>query len=225
MDSLEYHQLELAIASNPNDPRRVLPTIEARHRRVLDVGCGAGQTLLASNLGKTVLAVGVDVDHAALAYGLEQGTNIKFVRARGEVLPFFNDSFDLVICRVALPYMRVDEALSEMSRVLSEGGELWLVLHPFRMTAKELSASLRRLNFKAIFYRLWVLGNGFALHVLGKQSRWPFQRYESWQSVGHIRSTLAKVGFSEVCVSRGDHFVVTARKGQVNRSRINRGTN
>lgn len=214
MDSLEYHRLELEIATNPHDPRRVLPKVETRHRRILDVGCGAGQTLLASNLGPTVLPVGVDVDHAALAYGLKQGSHLKFVRARGEALPFFNDSFDLVICRVALPYMRVDQALSEMSRVLSEGGELWLVLHPLSMTAKELSMSLRGLNLKAIIYRLWVLGNGFALHVLGKQSRWPFQRYESWQSVARMRTTLVKVGFGEICVNRGDHFVVTARKGQ-----------
>ena len=69
--------------------------------------------------------------------------------------------------------MHVDRALGEMFRVMDEQGELWLVLHPFSMTARELLASLRQLNLKATIYRLWVLGNGLSLHLLGMQWRWP----------------------------------------------------
>src|SRR5215212_5711249 len=140
-DALAYHQLELSIANNPQDPRRILPNVSSQHRRVLDIGYGAGQTLLASNLPKTVFAVGVDLDHSALVYGRQQSTDIRFVCAEGEALPFPENSFDLVICRVALPYMHVSRAITEMSRVLTAEGELWLVLHPFSMTAKELSES------------------------------------------------------------------------------------
>ena len=68
-DSSNYHRLELSIATDPNDSRRVMPRVESRHRRILDIGCGAGQTLIGSNLSDNVMAVGVDVDHAALALG------------------------------------------------------------------------------------------------------------------------------------------------------------
>lgn len=214
--TLEYHRLEFSIATNPDDPRRILPDVSACHRRILDVGCGAGQTLVASNLSETVFAAGVDLDHSALVYGRQQAPNINFVRAEGEALPFTNNSFDLVICRVALPYMDVGRAVCEMFRVLDEQGELWLVLHPFSMTATELLHSLRQLNSKATIYRLWVLGNGLSLHFFGKQWRWPLnpKRYESWQTATRIKRILVTTGFGDVSVNRGDHFVITARKVQ-----------
>src|SRR5215467_15696852 len=140
--TLDYHRLEFSIAVNPDDPRRILPDVSARHRRILDVGCGAGQTLIASNLHEAVFAVGIDLDHSALVYGRQQTTNVHFIQSKGEALPFANDSFDLVICRVALPYMHVDRALHEMFRVLDEQGELWLVLHSLSMTARELLDNL-----------------------------------------------------------------------------------
>ena len=215
-DSLDYHRLEFSIAINPNDPRRVLPGVAKHHRRILDVGCGAGQTLLASNLREVVFAVGVDLDHSALVYGRQQNRNIAFVRSKGEALPFANNSFDLVICRVALPYMRVDQALGEMFRVLDEQGEIWLVLHPLSMTARELLDSFRQLNLNAMIYRLWVLGNGLSLHLLGKQWLWPLQpkRYESWQTSARTKRTLLLVGFENVNVNQGAHFVVTAQKSK-----------
>jgi len=213
-DTLDYHRLEFSIAVNPDDPRRILPDVSARHRRILDVGCGAGQTLIASNLHEAVFAVGIDLDHSALVYGRQQTTNVHFIQSKGEALPFANDSFDLVICRVALPYMHVDRALHEMFRVLDEQGELWLVLHSLSMTARELLDNLRQLNPKATIYRLWVLGNGLSLHLFGKQWRWPLhpKRYESWQTAARTKRILLSIGFENVGVNRGDHFVVTARK-------------
>lgn len=52
-----YHVLELQIASNPADVRRVVPAIKREHERLLDVGCGAGQKLIASTLGANVTAI------------------------------------------------------------------------------------------------------------------------------------------------------------------------
>lgn len=213
-NTLNYHRLELSIATNPDDPRRILPDVSARHRRILDVGCGAGQTLIASKLSETVFAVGVDLDSAALALGQQQSSELIFVCAQGEALPFATNSFDLVICRVALPYMQVKLALSEMARVLDKGGELWLVLHPFSMTARELSENLKRFQLKAAVYRFWVLLNGFSLHVFDRQWGWLLHsgRYESWQTVGRTKQTLLNLDFEDIRSHRGNHFVVTARK-------------
>ena len=210
----DYHRLELSIASDPNDSRRVMPVVEARHRRILDIGCGAGQTLIGSKLDPGVLAVGIDLDHAALALGKQFSPSIQFVEGRGETLPFENETFDLVICRVALPYMHIARALSEFSRVMDAGGDLWLVLHPFSMTAKELRTNLIHLQVKASIYRMWVLMNGLALNSVGKQWHWPgnSNRYETWQASTGITRALTAAGFGKIRIDREKHFVVTATK-------------
>ena len=144
MDIGAYHVLELQIASDPVDRRRCMPAIRSEHRRILDVGCGAGQTLIASRLDAEVTAVGIDCDERALLLGRQLNPGIRLIRARGESLPLASGFFDLAISRVALPYMRTDAALAEMARVLRAGGDLWIVLHPFSMVWDELKASLAR---------------------------------------------------------------------------------
>lgn len=210
----EYHRLELSIATDPADKRRIMPQVEARHRRILDVGCGAGQTLIGSNLAEEVFAVGLDSDHSALALGKEFTSAVNFVLGRGESLPFKNESFDLVLCRVALPYMHVATALSEMARVTAAGGNLWLVLHPLGMTVKELGTNLTHLQLKATLYRLWVLINGLTLNTVGMQMHWPgnSSRYETWQTGGGMKRALVAAGFEQIRITRERHFVVTASK-------------
>lgn len=213
-DTSDYHRLELSIATDPDDPRRVVPLLEKRHRRILDIGCGAGQTLIGSNLPADVLAVGLDVDHSALALGKQINAPIHFVSGRGEALPFASESFDLVTCRVSLPYMHVSGALSEMARVTAVGGNLWLVLHPFSMTAKELGTNLAHFQVKASLYRFWVLMNGLALNTVGRQWHWPGNpnRYESWQTNSGITRALLAAGFDQIRIVRENHFVVTATR-------------
>ena len=218
VDTSEYHRLELAIASDPGDSRRVLPRVESRHRRILDVGCGAGQTLIGSSLATGVLAVGVDTDEAAVGLGKELTSAVRFVVGEGESLPFVDGSFDLVICRVALPYMQIKRALAEMSRVTAAGGDLWLVLHPFSMTLGELGSHLAQFQLKSAIYRTWVLLNGLSLHFVGRQWRWPANHggYETWQTSKAISRALTAAGFDHLQITRNNHFVVTATK----RSRI-----
>jgi SAM-dependent methyltransferase len=214
MSSDDYHLLELSIANTPGDPRCVMPTIRTGQRRILDVGCGAGQTLIASNLAQDVSAVGVDVDSVALTLGRSLSKGIHFARARGEALPFARDNFDLVISRVALPYMNVPVALAEMARVLKAGGELWLVLHPLSAVMSALASNVSRLKLKGAIYQLYVLANGLALHLLSKQFDFPLKggRCESFQTVRGIRRALQAAGFEGVEIRRDNFFVVTARK-------------
>ena len=214
MTSDNYHLQELSIAKSPGDPRRVMPTIRPEHRCILDVGCGAGQTLIASELAPGVTAVGVDVDSAALSLGRALGAGIRFARARGEALPFESESFDLVISRVALPYMNIPQALDEMRRVLKTGGDLWVVLHPLSLVMGRLAADLLRLKLKGVIYQLYVLTNGLALHLLGKQFNFPVTGggCESFQTVGGIRRVLRHTGFEGVEIRRSNFFVVTAKK-------------
>src|SRR3954452_15198821 len=63
----EYDESELEIALNPNHPRHILPPALPSSFKVLDVGCGAGQTLLAAYPDRQT--VGVDVSREALKAG------------------------------------------------------------------------------------------------------------------------------------------------------------
>jgi SAM-dependent methyltransferase len=212
------HLVELEIARTPGDPRRVMPAVPPACRRVLDVGCGAGQTLIASDLGAGVTAAGVDVDFAALSLGRRLTGRVGFVCALGETLPFRDGSFDLVLSRVALPYMHVPRALAEFRRVLAPGGRLWLVLHPASGVLRDLGRAVRAGRAKAALDRLYVLGNGLALHCFGTVFRSPFTpgRCESFQTRRAMRRALG-AGFDGTEIDNGPFLVATARKAETTR--------
>jgi SAM-dependent methyltransferase len=209
-----YHIEELAIARRAGDPRRVIPTLEPGQRRVLDVGCGAGQTLVASGCADGRLACGVDLDLAALRLGRQLSQAIRFVGARGEALPFRAASFDLVICRVALPYMDGASALAEFARVSRPGAALWLALHPPGMAVSELLAHLRHLRLKAAAGRLLVIANTIRIHLGGGPFRSASDRRpaESCQTSRGITRDLRRAGYGRIELRRDRFFVATARK-------------
>ena len=179
---------------------------------MLDVGCGAGQTLIASRLGPDVRGIGVDVAHDALVLGRSLAPRLAFVRAGGEALPFRGDAFDLVICRVALPYMHIPRALAEMGRVLARHGDLWLVLHPWSMTAREWVDALRAVHVRKLVHRTYIVLNSIVFHLTGAMVRWPRGGYESFQTRRAMRRGLSAAGFVDVRISRTAAFIVRARK-------------
>lgn len=114
-----------------DQPDRTHATLQATQdlhvRRVLDVGCGAGQELFPF-VSQSALGVGIDYVNetgqlARKLYDAElpQG-RVAFARATGDALPFSSEVFDVLICRLALPYMDNSRALSEFARVLRPGG-------------------------------------------------------------------------------------------------------
>lgn len=212
-DGSDYHRKELAIAGDPTAPGHCLPPVSPTYRRVLDVGCGAGQTLLALNLPPTVEAWGVDIDSSAIALGQRLAPQLRLLCAAGEQLPLEIYDVDFVYSRVALPYMDIEMALSEMARVLRPGGTLWLVLHPARMTLKELTRAMRQRKLVDIMGRCYVLACGGWFWLTGRTFRapWGAHRTESWQSVRGMQRALARAGFGAIAVGRSSHFIVTAR--------------
>jgi SAM-dependent methyltransferase len=214
-DTTAYHLAELEVARNPDDPRRVMPEVPPGVRALLDVGCGAGQTLIALDLDAAEVArCGVDVDAAALALGRRLDPGLLLACSPGESLPFADASFDFVLCRVALPYMDVARAVAEMARVLRPGGQLWLVLHPVRFALSELTGHLRRGQPRGALFQLYVLANGLALHAGRPQFRFPLgaRAFESVQTERGVRRALERAGLGAVTARRGRFFVVTAAK-------------
>ena len=210
----EYHLAELRVAQDPSDARHILPPLGPEHRLVLDVGCGAGQTLIASRLPEATLTVGVDPSLPAVTLGRSLDARLRLVCGAGETLPFASGRFDFVYSRVALPYMHIDRALAEMARVLRAGGTLWLTLHPWSRALRDMLAEARQLHVRATLHGLYVLANGAALHLTGRQFAWPFGRggYESFQTRDGIRRALFRAGFENVSIVKGAFFVVAARR-------------
>jgi SAM-dependent methyltransferase len=124
LDVNRTYFVDLARRLRPRDQRRL---------RVLDFGCGTGQTVRLLReagfdcLGADVFYEGGDYRDPDLAAFLEQGT-IRQISEAGE-LPFENDSFDLIISNMVLEHVGdLRQALAEMGRVLRPDG---LMRHHF----------------------------------------------------------------------------------------------
>jgi len=209
-----YHLSELEIARNPKINSYAMPEFSANDQAVLDIGCGIGQTFVASKVEPGKLLVGVDIDLECLIYGRHQFGYITFVNASAEQLPFRDSLFDLVISRVSLPYTNIHQSLMEAERVLRKNGRVWFTLHPFSMVRSHLIQSLRRLEIKDIVYRSYVIVNGLTFNCLGRQ--FPFfvkRRYESFQSSSGMTRAMRNAGFVDIWVGKkGEHFVCMASK-------------
>lgn len=104
----------------------------AAGERVLDVGSGAGTDSLvaAQMVGPTGHVTGIDMTPAMLAKAraaaAEMGaTNVEFVEAEAEQLPFGDASFDVVISNGVIDLIPDKDAVfSELHRVLAPGGRL-----------------------------------------------------------------------------------------------------
>jgi ubiquinone/menaquinone biosynthesis C-methylase UbiE len=180
--------------------------------RVLDVGCGAGDSLReelelrrkAMGDAVQIEMVGVDIDEALLEQGRAAYPQFLFVHAKGEHLPFADQSFDAVISRVALPYMDIPAALREMRRVLKPGADLKIKLHPLTFTLKEIATEMTSgplwRRAQRLLYRGYVITNGVALHVGGFNFRFPLarRRCESFQTKRAIQRALIAAGFTQV---------------------------
>lgn len=215
MDSKHYHLRELEIARDPKADGHLLPPITSHDRSILDIGCGAGQTLIASNLAPEQRAVGVDVDADALMMGRQIDRSILLVCARAESLPLPSEAFDLVISRVALPYTDIPRAVREIRRVLKRGGRCWLVLHPMSMAVRASVRHLSRGEVRGAIFQLYALLNGWSLHLFGRQFRFPFKTgrsIESCQTRYGIERALRASGMSDISVSRDRHFVISAKR-------------
>ena len=206
--SIAYHQGELQVALDAANPHRLVPE-PGDASSILDIGCGAGQTIVALGAGRR--AIGVDIDLEALRVGANglAAEPLRLAAAQGERLPFTTGAFDYVYSRVAIPYMDIPSAVAEMHRVLRPGGRLWLALHPADIPA----AQFRRGNLKGKIYALYTMLNGVWFHVTGRTFHLPGGICESIQTQRGMRLALGRAGFRAIRFRRTDlHFTVTAER-------------
>jgi SAM-dependent methyltransferase len=173
--------------------------IALKVERVLDVGCGIGQALFPLAVRKGALGVGVDLSAMGLSIGREfyathlPQARVAFTRARAESLPFASDSFDVVNCSLALPYMRNARAIGEVARVLRPGGVFLLKIHHARFYLRELWRGVTTGDLPSVVHGARVLVAGTLYHLVRRQPRvWPLN--ESYQTRWLLRRELTKHG-------------------------------
>jgi SAM-dependent methyltransferase len=142
---------------------RFLATVPiARADRVLDIGCGSGQsTRDAARLARDGSALGVDLSGSMLAEArrrasVEGLTNVEFLRADAQVHAFDTASFDVVISRFGSMFFSDRRAaFANIASALRPGGRLALLVwqatarNEWIMVARESLAAGRALPMPA----------------------------------------------------------------------------
>lgn len=206
-----YHRKELAIVRDKSDPRRHVPPFDCTGLKVLDIGCGSGQTLTADELVVARERHGIDVDGDAVARGQAAFPELALSVAAAEAVPYPDRSFDLVISRVALPYANLPVAFAEAYRVLKPGGRLWITLHPWSMERKRLADAALGLRLRGLLSRAPVVANSLVQHVAGRPLPLPeFVTRETFQTPRGLRLMLQRTGFEGIDIAQRPTLMVIA---------------
>lgn len=177
---------------------------------VLDLGCGPGQDLIPFIENTGALCFGVDeaaaLGKVALPFFKKHGLDgrVQFVRSSAESLPFADGSFDLVLCRVALPYMHNKRAIAEMARVMCPRGILLLKVHAPSFYWSMLKSRASSLDPRQLAYPLISIGHGVWHELTGHQASGSFWKgKEIFQSRRFLKRELRRHGLRIVSETEG----------------------
>lgn len=207
---LNYLRQELALyeeeAASANNLSSFNATVDLKIGKVLDVGCGAGQQLLPFSRMNNVQCFGLDVMAEAgeifsdfFSLSGENVSNVAFIRSSGEEIPFEDNTFDVVICRVALPYMDNKKAISEIGRILRPGGRLLLKTHTPMFYIGMMKRRIRDLSIKQMIYPVICLIGGTWHWLTGKQLKGGLWKgKEVFQTTGIVTREAGESGMRVV---------------------------
>jgi ubiquinone/menaquinone biosynthesis C-methylase UbiE len=173
--------------------------------RVLDVGCGAGYDLLPFVEMKNATGFGVDIAENLGTIGRDfikpTGflNRFSFIRSDGGCLPFADESFDVVLCMVALPYMNNANTIAEISRVLRPEGVFFLKIHSPWFYFTMIKKRFANREIKSLIYPLISLFMGSWYRISGNQLQGGiWNGKEMFQTEAMIRNELEKKGLKIV---------------------------
>jgi ubiquinone/menaquinone biosynthesis C-methylase UbiE len=190
-----YYEAEDRILGDPTHLGYIMPHL-APGQSVLNLGCGSMKLFPPGD----ELYVGIDALFEPLYGRKKENAEDLSVRAIGEKLPIRDETFDVIMSRVAIMYMDIPAFTAEAYRVLKPDGTLWLTGHKFTHVLLHLSRSIRKGNVKDVIFRSYVILNGLLFHVFGGMVRFPFnrRRIESFQTRRGVRRELTRRRFTDI---------------------------
>jgi SAM-dependent methyltransferase len=188
------------------------------HGRVLDAGCGGGGMPL-SFAEEADSVVALDIVNrfgaAGVAIARERGlTNLRFLQADGQALPFGAGAFDWVFSHAVIEHVAdAPRYLRECARVLAPGGRMYLSTAPYLSFA---GAHLPRLKVPVPLHLLVGRRASFAtFRFLARHAEWTLREKADENSfikiarqgrakeddllelvrIGRLRGQIAEAGF------------------------------
>jgi len=132
--------------------------------KILEIGCGTGNTARFIQSLTSASIVGIDIDDEMIAKAKAvTSKNLKepeFVAGSGDDIPFDDNSFDVLISEGTTFFMDAKKALNEYNRVLKPNGRLGLVeISYFKMPPVELenltAGVTRCYGMKPLLFNEW----------------------------------------------------------------------
>jgi ubiquinone/menaquinone biosynthesis C-methylase UbiE len=190
----------LIFARDPERRQRTLRAIGGLQvGRALDVGCGGGQDLIPfADSGSR--AVGIDISPETAGWAHERFSRllpalpVAFAAGAAESLPLASGSFDLVLCRVTIPYTDNRAAIREMARVLRPGGVLLLRTHRPRYYIRKFVDGIRQRSPRFSIHALRVLVSGLVYRLTGRQPTGGLLLRETFLTTAMLQRELEPAG-------------------------------
>jgi len=92
-------------------------------KKILELGCGTGEyTLRLVKTGSNIIAI--DISNSLIQQAKQKVNSANFIIANAENLPFKDNTFDAIVGNAVLHHLNLDNALSEIKRVLKSGGSI-----------------------------------------------------------------------------------------------------
>jgi len=188
---------------NPQRATAKLAAVKGRPVKfVLDLGCGAGQELLPFVKEYNAFGVGLDISAEVGKVGRElfqthaAQSRVNFIRGASDELPFLNETVDVVISRLALPFTNNRQTLGEISRVLKPTGLFFLKIQHPRYYLKRLLSGIKSGDLKTVDHALRVLVNGSIYFLSGYQPMNLILGRETFQTRWQLKKELKPLGLS-----------------------------
>ena len=173
--------------------KRMLDLADVRQgSRVLDIAAGTGESTImaARRIGPTGYVLGVDASGSMLNVAAETArkegiTNVETRVMNAETLALETNSFDAVICRIALMlFPNPDKALVEMRRVLKPEGKAAVIVY----------SSLEKNPYHGIFYHTVSKIGGIPLPATGEP--WMYALADP----ARLKGIYREAGFANVSI-------------------------